>query len=178
MPLEAISDFIFGNLFFILLILGALFNFFMRGEKKEESPQRRQRRPAEDQVDWKEIFKQEGSQTNQEQSSPSQVRPERTEVSSPSELSQHVEAIEQRRAELLQKKEEIRLKRNDISKGNIEESSPIFSNEIGRKSSSLGLNFNKITNEEAMKGVIWSEVLGKPRAQRPHNSNNRFRRQG
>lgn len=39
-----------------------------------------------------------------------------------------------------------------------------------KKETNLALHFHQLTKDEAMKAVVWSEVLGQPRAKRPHRS--------
>ncbi len=171
--MEGIIEFLFGNLFFLLLILGALFNFFIRAGKKEEPPPKKRPQRAEEEIDWREIFRQEQAQTEQErkQSAPP-VRMEKiphvgdssVDISVPT-VHEYSTEIERKRQELAQKRKQLENRPIDVS-----EQSPIFTNEIGKRRSALQMEFNQLTNEDAKRGVIWAEVLGKPRAKRPHET--------
>ena len=166
--MEAIFEFIFANLFFVILVLGALFNLFMRNKSQEEAKKEQEKKrraqgsgnaPQTQEIDWKEIFRQEQS--------PAQTRPERpVAVETMPQQFERIEQtaqteIEKQRA-LLQKKQEELLKRRE----GIEESSPIFNGEI-RDTASGKSYFHNLTKDEVVKGVVWSEVLGKPRSKKP-----------
>ncbi|WP_078552776.1 hypothetical protein [Bacillus alkalicellulosilyticus] len=157
-----IVDFLFNNPFLLILIAIWVFNRFRRqasAQQQQQGQPQKQAQRQEQEIDWKEIFRQEEF-PEQEKPAPRPLQP------SPAEI---LPIEEDRRTSLQIERDELRQKQelvnNNIFTGGI--SDGIKVNEIGKKPG-LALHFNQITNEEAMKGVVWAEVLGKPRAKRSH----------
>lgn len=164
--MEGILEFLAGNLFLVIFIIGGLFSFFGRmnkGEQSDEnSPSKKAARPNTGKVDWREIFKQEettswpGSEQPKDQPSV-----EKTEVYF--DIPEETNEQEDRQEKMAQKYRESKQYIEDRQR------SPILENEIGRKAS-LDLQLNRLSNQEAMKAVVWSEVLGRPRGKQPHQT--------
>ncbi|MFC5713432.1 hypothetical protein ACFPU1_11615 [Thalassorhabdus alkalitolerans] len=186
--MEAIIEFIFANLFIILLIVGGIISMISRqggGNQQRGQGQGEQRKQGE--IDWKEIFKQEENDPGRGQPSPRPTPPggssgpqqgSRTAASDPAGVEEETRnaksEYEQRLEEIQRRKKQAEEKIGEIS------DSPIFGNELSSPSSQkskVDLQFSRISKKEAMQGVIWSEVLGKPRANQPHRSASLYRRQ-
>lgn len=152
--MEDLLRLITSNPILLFLVIGAILSFLQRG--KEQERQRETRKPGapasnekrQDEIDWREIFRQE-SQTEpapRKQPEPVQIQ----EVSRSNELLERYEKVKRNRDS--QKKSELAAK-----------NSPIYKDDI-TASERIQLDFSNISKEEAVKGVIWSEILGKPRA--------------
>lgn len=174
--MEGLIEFIFGNLFFVILIAGALWNLFMRNKANEEEQKRQQQKrqqqrrtggSPQQEVDWKEIFKQERKPVEKAPPAPAQPTAYQLEVEQPVSVSNEYE----------KQRVEVKRKEREVSKKlEILEQSPILAKEIGKRGPSLHLDFNNMTGNDVVKGVVWSEVLGKPRAKRSLTSMSKYHR--
>ncbi|WP_078428847.1 hypothetical protein [Alkalihalobacterium alkalinitrilicum] len=170
-----IFDFLFGNIFFVLLILGALWNFFSRQAENKKEAEQGQKPKREQEIDWKEIFRQEQAPVERETPQPTVTR----EIE-PSFEPIHREvgtAVSDRRTEMERVRDQLEEKRKKLRQTESKSitdaaitDSPIFKKEIGKKSTKLDLNFSNISQKEAMKGIIWSEILAKPKAMRSYSN--------
>ncbi|RXI99401.1 hypothetical protein DS745_14310 [Anaerobacillus alkaliphilus] len=181
--MNQLLELLFANPFLLIIIVGAIFSFLKRG--REQEAQRETRRPSapkahpvsdessRNEVDWREIFMQEEAQ----QPPTRKVQPVQSYSynESPS-VSEEV----QRRNELLEKYEIA--KRNKEAQKQKELSikdSPVYSGDLTANKNKINLDFSNLTKEDAIKGVIWSEILGKPRAKGSYRpSLNTRRKQG
>lgn len=173
---DNLFQFIMQNLFFFLLIVGGIISILQRArgeeeEKKKQQQRQRQRqqgRPqGEQKVDWEEIFRQEGRQGPQK---PQPVQAERI----PSQVNKAT-PIDERRNEIYEKIEQARKQREKAEKRiNRTNDSPIFDGDITKEKAKLDLDFKNVSAEEAMKGVIWSEILSKPKARRQQLNTNQY----
>jgi hypothetical protein len=186
---ESLFDFIFSNLFFVILVIGGIMSFFNRmsrgGEEGEQQnrpgrqpqppPGQRQQR-QEEQVDWREIFKQEQPQARTEQDRPEPRFEERPVSFEP--VSQQKEVAEgvDRQQELYDRYERLKDKKREAV-NQFERMVPQKPVEGSEKRSKLDLELNRLSNKEAMKAVVWAEVLGKPRGKNPHQTFSQIRRQ-
>lgn len=165
-------------LFIVIAVLLSLFRGSGGAQQEQKRPQQRrqpqqsgqQRQPSqsgersnEDQVDWKDIFKQEQPPTERQPT----VR--RTPKSEQNEVPENVQAELSKANEGLQEQYEKvreRKRRARESAGKIQDS-PIARGDVTKSSGSdVQLDFSKITREDAIKGIVWSEILGKPKARR------------
>lgn len=164
--MEAIIEFIFGNLFFVILVLGAIYNMFMKKKAQEESTKEQERKggsgvpnqaPVPTKIDWKEIFRQEDAPIEKPRPRPVLSIPQQEVV----KIQKPQTELEKHRAHLEEKRDEQKKKREKSEKV-----SPILNDEI---KDSIGGNsyFHNLTKEEVVRGVVWTEVLGKPRAKKP-----------
>ncbi|MBP3951300.1 hypothetical protein [Bacillus suaedae] len=164
--MEGILDLILGNLVPVIIVIGGLFSFFGRmskGEQSDEnSPSKKPARPNTGKVDWREIFKQEETTSWPGSEQPKDQPPaEKTEVYF--DIPEIKDEQEDRQEKMAQKYRETKQYIEDRQR------SPILDNEIGRKAP-LDLQLNRLSNQEAMKAVVWSEVLGRPRGKQPHQT--------
>ncbi|QOY36186.1 hypothetical protein AWH56_000365 [Anaerobacillus isosaccharinicus] len=163
--MEQLLDLIFGNPLLLFLIIGAFLSFLKRG--KEEEAQRETRKPGapraqgrpenqRNEVDWREIFQQE-AQTN---SAPQKSR-EQSYTYTEEQTSMEVN----RSRELLEKYEKAKLRKEKAGQKARQSltNSPIYKDDL-TASNKVSLDFSSISRDEAIKGVVWSEILGKPRA--------------
>ncbi|KHF41888.1 hypothetical protein [Halalkalibacter okhensis] len=174
MPLERLFDFIVQNFVFVAVVVGGIISMLGRmsgaGQQQQENrgtgqrqrqPQR-QPQPQEEKVDWREIFKQE------------EVEPERVPARQESKMDQVTVPVEKEllQQELQDRYDELRQKREKTLKRGLETKSET---EATNQSGGLDLRLNRLSNKEAMKAVVWSEVLGPPRGRQPHNTFSRKR---
>lgn len=179
--MESLFELIMSNLFFVIIVIGGIISFFNRMSSGGESEERQQRqeRPAqrgqqaqgrqrqqEETVDWREIFKQEQPSqpeaTNQETVRPVSFEP----VSdAPEEVSKGVD----RQQELYDRYERLKDKKRDAVK-RLEDTVMPAPSKTSQNRSKLDLQLNRLSNQEAMKAVVWAEVLGKPRGKNPHQT--------
>jgi hypothetical protein len=174
--MEQLLEFLFSNPLFLIIIIGAIASFLKRGREQEAEEPRKTSAPRppvkkEQEVDWREIFRQE------DEAVPAPVR----ERYSTTATKQETIAIEASRSnELLEQYEKAKRKKKEVTKRNelVTKNSPIYKDDL-TVTNKINLNFANITSEEAVKGVIWSEVLGKPRAKGSYRpSLNTRRKQG
>ncbi|GEM_PF-6587998 len=152
----------------LFLILAAIFSFIQsRNSSKQEETRERprpqqqeqgrtQRPPGEGRpdVDWKDIFF-EREETKQE---PKKQEPQR-HAPAEAESSKSMTAI-QEHYEKAKKKQRLA----EESAGKIE-NSPIVKGDItSQANQKIDLDFKNISKQDVIKGVVWSEVLGKPRS--------------
>ncbi|MFC0558037.1 hypothetical protein [Halalkalibacter alkalisediminis] len=168
MTLEQIFDLIANNFIFVAVVIGGLISMFGRlagaGQQQQEQRQNRPQRAGQPQqqqetVDWREIFKQE------------EIEPEPTEkrASTRVETTQQAsfeEGIVSRQQELQNQYEEMQRKREVSSRKNREIRKETV--DLLEKKDKLDLHLNHLSNKEAMKAVVWAEVLGRPRSRQPH----------
>ncbi|ARK29326.1 hypothetical protein BkAM31D_05350 [Halalkalibacter krulwichiae] len=168
MSLDQIIDLIMQNIVFIAVVIGGLISMFGRlsGANQQESQDQRKRRPhspplneqREEQVDWREIFKQEEREP--------EPQPTQTAKSIEPSLSTVSEEVSSRQQQLQEQYEEMRRKRERSSR-QTKEIRNVPKTEV-TSDDKLDLGLNRLSNKEAMKAVVWAEVLGSPRAKRPH----------
>ncbi len=167
-----------SNPILLFLIIGAILSFLQKG-KEEQAKRETQNRGGSTgegkqvEIDWQEIFRQE-EKTEPKPSSQTDTTYTYTEERATASM----DGIN-RSNELLEKYE--KAKQNKKAAENIGanlKDSPIYKDDL-TASKEVKLDFSNISKEEAIKGVVWSEILGKPRAKgsyRPSMSTRR--RQG
>jgi hypothetical protein len=164
MSLDQLIEFIAQNFIFVAVVIGGLISMLGRMAGAGQQDQRGQRsqpprHQQEEQVDWREIFKQEGAPLPEERSTPTKIEPASSVTFEESTLT--------RQQELQNQFEEMRRKR-EASSRKIKELRKEKQPSDSRKKEAFDLQLNQLSNKEAMKGVVWAEVLGRPRARQPH----------
>ncbi|WP_100406752.1 hypothetical protein [Bacillus solitudinis] len=164
--MQNLFELILSNLFFVVLIIGGLLSFFKRVAQGNAQQERQEQGPQSEKpgkIDWKEIFNQEA---NEQDDRPQQQQYEEEPVSF-EPVSHEVEIAKVQNDDLQTRREDL-IQRREMSRARSS------SYEIGKqpvtKNRGLDLNLNKLSNKEAMKAVVWSEVLGKPRGRHPHQA--------
>lgn len=150
----------------LFLILAAIFSFIQSrassGKEEQQRPRPQQQEDGRTQrpsgegrpdVDWKDIFF-EREETKQE---PKKEEPQRQAPADP-ESSKSMTAI-QEHYEKVRKRQ----RRAEESAGKIEDS-PIVKGDLTSQANQIDLDFKNMSKQDVVKGVVWSEVLGKPRA--------------
>lgn len=173
---------ILGNPFLLIIIIGALLSFFrganqQQAQKGSGKPARGNQTGDQGEIDWREIFRQEQAPV-EDQQEPSRANDPYTSTRREETYTARTTTIEERNPssyeneldksskELYEKYEEAkRRKAKAFESAEKYDDSPIFSQDL-TKSSSVKLNFNNISREEAIKGIVWSEILGKPKARK------------
>ena len=133
-----------------------------QGRPTQQRQQTEQRGSSEQEVDWKDLFRQEQRPTEPQPSASNQSRSESTVLSIPRDAEK----------ELIRSNEELQeryewvetQKKRAKEKGHIIENSPITRNDLTKEK--VHLDFSHVSKNEAIKGVIWAEILGKPKARR------------
>lgn len=150
----------------IFLIIGAIMNFLQRGKEPQgkRSPQR-PNAPAgtetqQDEVDWREIFRQEARTKSPQPKKLEEQTYTYTEVEKPT-LSKAKSKQSNGKVESYEKAK--RNKEKVTADELKSKDSPIYKDDITTQKN-VKLDFTNISREEAIKGVVWSEILGKPRA--------------
>ncbi|GAE30669.1 hypothetical protein [Halalkalibacter hemicellulosilyticus] len=174
-----IIELIMSNLLPFIIIVGGLISFFGRMTKENNEKQQRQQMPAgqqqeetkaettnEKQIDWRDLFNTD--EFEQKTSWPGSEPVKASEVEQQnSDLKQEQEKQREKKRKLDERLKEIR------KRSSAQSEQPVAS-----ESNGLNLQFDQISNKEAMKGVVWAEVLGRPRARQPHQTFVRNRRNG
>lgn len=167
--MEDLLSVITGNPVLLFIVIGAILSFLKRGKEKEAnkgarkpgSPETEEAPKAE--IDWREIFRQEDNPKPVSKSENGQTYTY-TEQSVPSSDSGN----NYRGNELLEKYEKAKQNKEAAKRyAPTIDDSPIYKGDIAAQSE-VQLDFSRITKEEAIKGVVWSEILGKPRSKGSH----------
>ncbi|SER70559.1 hypothetical protein [Salipaludibacillus aurantiacus] len=179
--MEGLFNLLLESPLLLFFIIAAILSFIQgrgRGaEEENKGPRRPQQQrdqsppePArrENEVDWKDIFRQEERPTQPQptvtRGGENQREAERRVSSLPRDAEQE---LSKSNRELHERYEKIqsRKKRASEQAGKID-NSPIFEGDLTRRKEKVRLDFSNVSREEAVKGVIWSEILGKPKARR------------
>ncbi|MBU9722503.1 MULTISPECIES: hypothetical protein [Bacillaceae] len=171
-------DLIANNPLLLFFVIAALLSFFqgMGGKKQEEKsrgprPGQPTTSQGQEEVDWREIFRQEHAPTEHDNEnqrpSPSNTSMGENSSTSLNTASRETE-IEKANRELQERYEKVKKKKaKAIERLEKSQGSPILSNDITKSpNTKVQLDFKNISREEAIKGIIWAEVLGKPKAKR------------
>ncbi|SER80519.1 hypothetical protein [Salisediminibacterium halotolerans] len=164
-------------LFFVIALILSFFQSRGSEKKEEEQKRRREQRDSsgEDEIDWRDIFRQEQNTGQEKPGRPGQKpepEPKQYEIGeerqrqapkpeAETQLTKMNEDLQKRYSELERKKQQAKQSEKKI--GN----SPITRGDItAAKEPKVNLDFSQISGDEAIKGVIWSEILGKPKSKR------------
>ncbi len=182
--MESLMEFIVQNIFFVVIVIGGLISLFNRmsgNGQEEQKKQQRQQRPEQRQakVDWREIFKQEEADTKPDRpreptfSSSSQEGSRDSSSSTTPQFDRGgIDDLLGEQQQLQDRYEEARLRKEQTTRRIREERThhSFLDEKSNRSSGSLDLQLNRLSNKEAMKAVVWSEVLGRPRGRQPHST--------
>lgn len=167
--MDQLINLFLSNPLFIIIGIFALISFMSRiskaGQTNQRQEQQGQREPNKEEpqkIDWRDIFNQE-----EEKAEPSPVRQEQVEPSSYAPL-QHQES--EVRNDLYDRLEEMKTKKREAQERVSRQKQAVSAKQTQSSSSELSLNFKNVTGKEAMKAVVWAEVLGSPRSRKPHKS--------
>ncbi|WP_026689199.1 hypothetical protein [Alteribacter aurantiacus] len=197
--MEGLINLLLNNPLLLLFAIFGLISLFggagaaKKGDQNQrQRPQQRQQggQPAKEErdIDWKQIFGVE----EEEQYDRKQPRAESDTYKAPRSLGEsepkpdQYAADQQGRRELAQtnddlndRYEEMKRRKQEAKRrsSKIDDESPIFQKDITRKEK-VELDFSSISREDAVKGVVWSEILGPPRSRNPRRQNSYGRRRG
>ncbi|MBB5173941.1 hypothetical protein [Texcoconibacillus texcoconensis] len=170
--MEQLINLLFESPLLLFFIVAALLSFFQSGGKSDDRQgpgERRSPQPndqGEKEIDWREIFR-------QEEAPPTTRKPsaERSQPKSPSMGDQEkpdLSNIETVNQELQDRYEEIRRKKEQAAKQaeKIGDSPIIAPDRPKKKRSNVDIDFHSISKNEVVKGVVWSEILERPKGQR------------
>ncbi|MFC4320825.1 hypothetical protein [Litchfieldia salsa] len=157
--MEVIGDFfdiIISNLFFVVLIIGAIFNFLKRKagtENDEGIPNQHPGSDGEKRTPLKDIFQQfedvfKEEEKQQPQAKPVQHRAPMAESNQSQELFNRYEQLKESKG-----KPDMR----------VDYQPKVQLTERSKRTVSTNLT---VTKKKAVQGVLWAEVLGPPRAKR------------
>ncbi|MCM3761506.1 hypothetical protein M3212_11995 [Alkalihalobacillus oceani] len=176
--MENLLEFIFNNIFLVLIIIGGIISFLNRlgGNQNEQQrqksrPQQRSGRPQQGQgkIDWREIFQQEEAEPERPRRStyagPDGLGEEQPRQTAEVQFESPVAEIEEEQRQLKKRYEEARRRQQRAA-----ESARNSQQTPQRANEKLDLQLNRLSNNEAMKAVVWAEVLGQPRARKPHQT--------
>ncbi|WP_257346043.1 hypothetical protein [Pseudalkalibacillus decolorationis] len=141
--LEAIFDLVFSNLFFVILILGGLFSFFKRQFEKYNDKQ-----------------------------NPQNSRPKRTVQHEPATVSEPEETFDRNDPKMKMGREMQHVYEQTRSKLDPEKKREQNRKPVIKKAQKPRGRLVPSANHVA-EGVVWSEILGPPRAKRPYAPKNR-----
>ncbi len=173
--MEALFDLIFGNLAFIIVIIGGVISFLKRANENQNNNRQNQNRKqtqtpiqAEDQKRYQpvkdkkvkpfipqlddlfgEITKHLEEQTQKQQPTVYQAETRKLDI------------------EPIMEVKETKVVHDEKTKPRFEHvnKDTIVSKEIGHQT----INMKKITKKKVVEGVIWGEILGPPRARKKHS---------
>ncbi|QKS70856.1 hypothetical protein FLK61_29455 [Paenalkalicoccus suaedae] len=169
--MEGLIELVLGNPFILFLIIAFLFSTFRKRGTADEARQQpdlspdetatidsEERNPSEaEQADWRDIFYPPEERSKKEQPAPSK---------SSSESKEATASLSKANDELQRRYEQVQQRKSEAAKQDNIMDSPIYKKDLSASKSKIDLDFKNITKEDAIKGVIWSEVLGKPKARR------------
>lgn len=180
-------DLILSNPLLLFFAIAMLLNIFgSSGNKKEnekgkqqgrqqapKSPTREARKTNKtEEIDWRDIFRQGTSPffEVEEPTRPTASRQIEERKIAPIEVetvSIHTdEVLSQGNTALQEQYERLKMKQKQTNKQvSAMNNSPIYTGEISKNTpNKLNLNFNHVSQDEIVKGIIWSEILSKPKA--------------
>lgn len=175
--MDDLFNLITSNPILLFVIIGAILNFLQKGKEQEGNKQTKNAQPRREkkheEIDWREIFRQESEPEPQSQ----EVKPLDTYI----EPERPKTAVDEniRSNDLKEQYEAVKRKKDALeATPAIKATSPIYKDDI-TADEQVSLNFADISKQEAIKGVVWSEVLGKPRSKGSYRASlNTRRRQG
>ncbi|MGN1400752.1 MAG: hypothetical protein ACI4XL_04545 [Bacillus sp. (in: firmicutes)] len=157
--IEEIIDFIFGNIFILIIILGAISSFFGKKESKEKRPAApSQPRPNPNPVsDTLKEFQRKYQESIGEEKKAAEP------LASPirGKVKKAEPAISSAHDDFLKEQERLQEKARQISRKTNSIRSTIATEKAGEKAEMPVFSKNTLVN-----GIIMAEVLGKPRARR------------
>lgn len=166
---------LFESPLLLFFLIAAILSFFQNKNKEQkknqENRQPRQKEEEADEVDWRDIFRQEA---------PKPEAPEQKPAQSPA-------AQDDRRTTYQKEQQDPTVKMNEKWQERYQElderkrkaaksaaklgDSPIETGDItAKKKPKIALDFSTVSRDEAVKGVIWAEILGKPKSMRKDRS--------
>ncbi|NEU32361.1 hypothetical protein GN156_16550 [bacterium LRH843] len=158
--MDQILEFIFGNFMFVLIVIGGLMSVFkrMNNEQQQKQPKKELGWPGQqqrqDKVDWQEILKKE-EEINPESQKPKRVYLEVDPVIKEKILQPSVNVVSNVH-ETYHHRETLNVKQPEVN--------------FAKKSSPNDFGLNRLTNKDFLKGIVWAEVLGPPRAKKQHQA--------
>ncbi|MGY4690353.1 hypothetical protein [Salibacterium sp. K-3] len=162
--MEALFELIFGNIFILALVIGGLISLFRRtaGSESSETSGRRE------QEDRKQVSQEQNKR-------PADSRPTRPVPEAEQELSKPETPAEGRyesQMEELRKKQERARELSNTAGQTLAASSAAAAGKKRRVAGSIV----PVTPENARQGVLWSEILGEPKAKRkmPNHGASRY----
>ncbi|SDY51818.1 hypothetical protein SAMN05421736_102159 [Evansella caseinilytica] len=176
--MDALIDLLFGNPFLLFLIIAGIVSFLQRlGNKgKQEETKKTAGRPAQGraaekkEIDWREIFRQEEAPPAKQEHRPapamSQAETSRGTNQVPYNMEDNAESeLEKAKNQLHNRYEELKKKKElALKQANKLADSPIVRSEIADNRSGGILDFKNVSGDDIVKGIVWAEVLGKPKA--------------
>ncbi|PYZ98688.1 hypothetical protein CR205_08955 [Alteribacter lacisalsi] len=143
---------------------------------RQPSPDSRQQGRNEDEVSWRDIIlqdSQDASPTERQPRAESGTYREPRSLNEKNQPSRDTYAAESRgRAELAESNDDLseqysemkaRKKEAERRAKKLGHDSPILQKEQRSKKSRIELDFSRVSREDAVKGVVWSEILGPPK---------------
>lgn len=174
-------DLILGNPLLLFFVIAMLLNFFGSGGNKKENEKRTKQAPKSptreardtnktEEIDWRDIFRQEGFPffEKEEPTRPTASRHVEERKIAPVETVsiQRDEVLDQGNSALQEQYERLKVRQQQVNKQvSTLKDSPIYKGEISNNSSNkLDLNFKNVSQNDVVKGIIWSEILSTPKA--------------
>ncbi|MCM3712829.1 hypothetical protein M3202_01925 [Alkalihalobacillus oceani] len=175
--MENLLSLIFENIFLVLIIIGGIISFLGRLGGNQNEQQRQKSRPQQQRsgrpqqgqgkIDWREIFQQEEAKPERPRRStyagPSGLEEEQPRQTAEVQFESPIAEIEEEQRQLKKRYEEARRRQQRAAEA-------ARSSEQTPQNGQLDLQLNRLSNNEAMKAVVWAEVLGQPRARKPHQT--------
>lgn len=154
--MEALFELIFGNIAFIIVVIGGIISFLKRASQGEE--QTKQKKSFKPHLDWPEI---EIDQPKVETHLPKQSRPK---VAREIQPTQYIEV------ELPANPFNEKLKKMESDSQHINRSTNSFPRKIDsiQTSPEIDINVRDINQKKVIEGIVWGEILGPPRAKKKH----------
>lgn len=147
----------------LFFILAAIFSFIQsRSGSKEQDAERQTSQPQsyeqgeevsserrqQKEFDWKDILFEGEKQAKQQQKPQESDKPSNSQT----EMQKHYEKVRERQRQAEQSTAKI-------------ENSPITRGDITKSENSpVDIDFSNMSKQDIVKGIVWSEVLGKPKA--------------
>ncbi|RKD73034.1 hypothetical protein ATL39_2236 [Sinobaca qinghaiensis] len=181
--MDAFIEFLLGNIFFLFIAAAGIYSLFNRGRQRAEDDGSQNKpvsgqpkRTGSGKIDWESIFQQEKPEGRR---APESERPTKPVPEAEGEFvrGESTDPASGRTAQYYEKMEQAKKRRSEAEKNPIDDTSPIFNQSLDNRRSlrsteisSSKTSFSSPTHEDAKNGIIWSEILGKPRSQRPHQT--------
>ncbi|OEH93698.1 hypothetical protein [Bacillus solimangrovi] len=155
--MESIIDFIFSNIFIIVVVISGLYSFFKRAGDGEELKPKKE------------------TTTNE---IPTQVEKEWTQAKEIFETSMYPKESEQPVTSTIQSYNNYEQKKQAIKQEMVtveKRSEPTYSKKSKVRRKKVSVNVASFSKSEVVEGVVYSEILQPPRAYNPHPATKRDR---
>ncbi|WP_017755830.1 hypothetical protein [Calidifontibacillus oryziterrae] len=160
MGIDALFEFIFGNLAFIIIVIGGIISFLKRANQSTEQPTK-PKKEFHPNLDWPTIEFELPKVESEQQTNRKQELTTNFEITEPIEVDVQTNPYYEQLRKMDERKKEQK-EPTSLNRPKIQEK------KIKAHSVNLEINAHSVTKKKVIDGLIWGEILGPPRARKKH----------